>query len=196
MTDVTTQPDIRITNFASRATPLGTQVEHVSDLAGLVALIKIAADEAGTGQIWIAPQLNLAAPDLSQAIAGAGLEPSQVSDRDCARDQPIGLSLAARAVVETGSVLLDERTIEDRATGVMALHNITIVPMDRVIDTLDDAAGLLRSIAGRPGGGYASFVTGPSRTADIEMSLTVGVQGPKQVSVVFVDKVNASGVTL
>jgi L-lactate utilization protein LutC len=196
MTETTVQPDIRITSFASRATPLGTQVEHVPGLAGLVAFIKVAADEAGTGQIWIAPQLNLVAPELTSAISASGLEPIEVTDRDGARDQLIGLSLAARAVVETGSVLLDERTIEDRATGVMTLHDITIVPMDRVIESLDDTAGLLRSIAGRPGGGYASFVTGPSRTADIEMSLTVGVQGPKQVSIVFVDKVNTSGVTL
>jgi L-lactate dehydrogenase complex protein LldG len=196
MTETSAQPDIRITNFASRATPLGTQVEHVADLDGLVAFIAAAADEAGAKQVWIAPQLNLLAPGLAGAMTAAGLEAIEVADRDGARDQPLGLSLAARAVVETGSVLLDERTIEDRATGVMTLHDITIVPMDRVIDTLDDTASVLRSIAGRPGGGYASFVTGPSRTADIEMSLTVGVQGPKQVSVVFVDRLTESGVTL
>ncbi len=196
MTDTAQFTDSRIEYFASRATPLGTQVVHVADVAALAVFIRGAASDAGTSQVWIPPQLNLVAPGLAGALQTVGIESIEVADRDSARDQPLGLSLAARAIIETGSVLLDERTIEDRAPGIMTLHNITVVPMDRVADSLDDAAGVLRSIALRPGGGYASFVTGPSRTADIEMSLTVGVQGPKQVSVVFVDRVNDSGVTL
>ena len=46
---------------------------------------------------------------------------------------------------------------------------------------------MLREIASRPGGSYATLVTGPSRTADIERVLTVGVQGPARIAVLFVD---------
>jgi L-lactate dehydrogenase complex protein LldG len=196
MTEIAAQPDTRIEHFATRATPLGTQVEHAQDVTAAAAIIRQAASEAGVNQIWYSSQLAFLSPTLIEAIAATGVEPILVNDRDGARDQAIGLSLAARAIVETGSVLLDERTIEDRATSIMTLHHITIVPMDRVVDSLDDVAEVLRLIASRPGGGYASFITGPSRTADIEMSLTVGVQGPRQVTIVFVDRVNESGSTL
>ncbi|HQY29753.1 MAG TPA: LUD domain-containing protein [Thermomicrobiales bacterium] len=188
-----TETDPRILAFAEKATPLGTQVDHVRDVDGLLALIRSAAAEAGTQHVWIAPQLLGYAPDLAQHLTAAGLEPCPVTDRESARDQAIGLSLASRAIVETGSVLLDERTIEDRAPSIMTLHCLTIVPMDRVASTLDDVVTALRQMANHAAGGYGSFVTGPSRTADIEMSLTVGVQGPRQVSVIFVDHLTTTG---
>ena len=62
-----------------------------------------------------------------------------------------------------------------------------LCPSSRLLPSLDEAAPLLREIAARPGGGYATLVTGPSRTADIERVLTVGVQGPARVAVLFID---------
>jgi L-lactate dehydrogenase complex protein LldG len=45
----------------------------------------------------------------------------------------------------------------------------------------------LRQVALTPGGAFATLLTGPSRTADIERVLTVGVQGPGKVMTLFVD---------
>jgi L-lactate dehydrogenase complex protein LldG len=56
------------------------------------------------------------------------------------------------------------------------------------VPMLDDAALILQQLsrAGSDQRHYISFVTGPSRTADIERTLTIGVQGPKTLCVIIV----------
>jgi L-lactate dehydrogenase complex protein LldG len=110
--------------------------------------------------------------------------PATVADT---RDRPLGVSLATLGIAETGSVMLAERTLEDRAVGLLTRTHITIVRTSDLVPSLAEAAAAMRDVALRPSGGYGSFVTGPSRTADIEMSLTVGVQGPARVITLFVD---------
>jgi L-lactate dehydrogenase complex protein LldG len=85
-------------------------------------------------------------------------------------------------------VLLAEPTLSDRAVGLLSLTCVQIVQTETLLPGLDEAGAVLRRLALRPGGAYASLCTGPSRTADIEMSLTVGVQGPGKVAVLFVDE--------
>ena len=75
----------------------------------------------------------------------------------------------------------------DRAIGMLTAIQVIICPTGALVPALDDAAPVLRQLALRPGGAYATLVTGPSRTADIERVLTVGVQGPGRVIVFFVD---------
>ncbi len=91
------------------------------------------------------------------------------------------------AIAETGSIMLAEESLADRAVGLVSIAHVTLCRTSDLVPSLADAATVLREIASRPHGGYATLVTGPSRTADIEMSLTVGVQGPAKVYALFVD---------
>lgn len=177
-----------IERFSDKATAVGTIVEHVASVAVAVELIRTWAAAADMADVVVSPQLAAAAPQLLAAMANAGLAASVVTSIEDARDKPLGLSLASRAVAETGSALLSERSLFDRAASLMTLHNVIVVRTTEIVDSLDDTAETLRQIATAPGGGYGSFITGPSRTADIEMSLTVGVQGPAQSTVLFVDE--------
>jgi L-lactate dehydrogenase complex protein LldG len=104
------------------------------------------------------------------------------------RDAPFGISLAHLAVAETGSLLLAEPTLEDRTVGLLTLAQAIICPTGALVPSLDEAGAALRRLALAPGRGMATLVTGPSRTADIERVLTVGVQGPGKVAVVFIDE--------
>ncbi len=180
--------DARVALFTERATPLGTIVERVGDSAGLASLIKTAADSAGTGEVSVSRQVADAAPGLIAKLQEQGITCDVVQGRDQARDKAVGVSMAYRAIAETGSVLLHERHIQDRAPSLMTIHNLVIVRTSDLIPSLDETPELLREIATGGPGGYATFVTGPSRTADIEMSLTVGVQGPFQIAMIFVDQ--------
>ncbi len=103
-------------------------------------------------------------------------------------DAPAGLSGAELAIAETGSVLLTENALEARVVSMLTLTHFVLVSEDKLVPMLDDAAVMLQRLtrAGSDQRHYMSFVTGPSRTADIERTLTIGVQGPKALCVIIV----------
>lgn len=98
-------------------------------------------------------------------------------------DRPVGLTQAALGVAETGSLLLIEPDPTDRCVSLLTRHLIVAIREDDIVPTLNDAFAWL---AAQPrAAAYATFVTGPSRTADIERSLTIGVQGPSRLTAVI-----------
>ena len=99
-------------------------------------------------------------------------------------DRAVGITVAKLAVAETGSVLLIEPAPIDRAVSLLTKHLIVGVAESDIVDELADG---FRWLAQQPrAAAYATFVTGPSRTADIERSLTIGVQGPSRLTVAVI----------
>jgi len=102
----------------------------------------------------------------------------------------IGITGADYAVAETGSVVLLARQGLGRLVSVVPPVHVALVRPQEVLATLDDFF-LLRRLeyhrAGGEMGSYLNFITGPSRTADIEQTLVVGVHGPKEVHLVLLE---------
>ena len=106
-------------------------------------------------------------------------------------DAPVGLSSAPLAVAETGSVLLAENELEARVVSMLTLTHFVLVRADDLVPMLDQVGAYLAKFS-KPGPDqrhYVSLVTGPSRTSDIERSLTIGVQGPKALCVLVVQDI-------
>ena len=100
----------------------------------------------------------------------------------------IGITGADYAVAETGSVvLLPQKGLSRLASVVPPVHVALVRPED-VVDTLDDVF-LMRRLDYHQNSGdmgsYLNFITGPSRTADIEQTLVIGVHGPREVHMVL-----------
>jgi L-lactate dehydrogenase complex protein LldG len=189
MATVTIPTDIeaRLERFTACVEPLGVTVARVSDSAQAATFVSETSNEIEAQNAVVSSELSNAAPGFATALTSAGmiwLTPASVDD---ARDQPLGVSIATLGIAETGSTMLAELALEDRAVGLLTRTHITIVRTADLVPSLVEAAAAMREVALRPGGGYGSFITGPSRTADIEMSLTVGVQGPARVLTLFVD---------
>lgn len=173
--------------FTSRAAALGVTVSRVGGITEAAGAIKAQMAEAGAGRTLISAEVTAVAPGLAGALEAIGCSWDHPGDPANTNDQPFGVSLARLAVAETASVLLAEEGLDDRGIGLLVTNQLVLCPASRLKPTLDDAAPILRELATRPGGAYATLVTGPSRTADIERTLTVGVQGPATLSVLFVD---------
>lgn len=187
MATITPHPDALLNAFRERAGALGVEVQCVADSHEAAARILDIAVEAGTDDMATTAELMRRAPALVDACVAVGLAPRVPSSPDSLRDAALGLTFGHAAYAGTGSVLLAEPSLNDRAVGMLARTLIVVVASDTLVPGLDQAATDLRTAATRPGGGYATIMTGPSRTADIERVLTVGVQGPGRVVVVLVD---------
>lgn len=105
--------------------------------------------------------------------------------REIAGRADIGLSTAAWAIAETGSLILEGGAGRGRSVTLLPPSYVAVLPAERVLRTVPEA---IEKYAGSGGGLPANvcFHTGPSRSGDIEMSLVVGMHGPGDVHVVLV----------
>ena len=93
-----------------------------------------------------------------------------------------GVSTALYGLADTGSVVLAASPEEPRARSLLPAVHVTLLREDRILPGLDELFAALGSDLPSA----LAIVTGPSRSADIEQRLTVGVHGPGEVHVVLV----------
>ena len=194
--------------FAERASTLGVAVETVTGLEAVADLVAwLVADGGGTGPLVLAPGVAWAYPALRERFQARGLSVSDVRPEAPGATFPdalagIGVSTATFGVAETGSLVVAD-TLADRLARMLAHTHVVLLERDRIVASLDDLAGLLRAlalgtapVAGAPSPArHLSIITGPSRTADIEMSLTVGAHGPARLIVAILESRGETGVT-
>jgi L-lactate dehydrogenase complex protein LldG len=90
-------------------------------------------------------------------------------------------------VARTGSIVMSAAQQSGRTTSVYAPIHICIAYSNQLVYDIKDALQLLKDKYGNSLPSQMTFATGPSRTADIEKTLVVGVHGPKEVYVFFVE---------
>ncbi|HEV8672052.1 MAG TPA: LUD domain-containing protein [Candidatus Limnocylindria bacterium] len=103
----------------------------------------------------------------------------------------VGITGGNILIADTGTlVLVTNEGNADLATSLPAVH-IAVVGVEKVVPSLDDAAAVLkllaRSATGQKISTYTQFITGPSRSADIELKTQIGVHGPKELHFVLID---------
>lgn len=84
------------------------------------------------------------------------------------------------AIAETGSIICSSQDGREVQAGLLPSHHIAIVSAENIYASLDD----FFSSCGPTLPTNITFITGPSRTADIELTLTIGVHGPEHLSII------------
>ena len=125
------------------------------------------------------------ADDFATAAAASGahvhrdVDPAEiVAGRS---EDEVGVSRAAYGLADTGSVVLAAGPQEPRARSLLPPIHVTVLEEDRILPGLQD---LFRELGDELPSALA-IVTGPSRTADIEQKLVIGVHGPGEVHIVI-----------
>jgi len=178
-----------LTRFKERLESVGGEAHLVENLEQAAELMKTHAALVQR-EIVVAPGFG-SLPRwgaILPLLRDQGIEIREAGSPASVADAPAGLSVAELAVAETGSVLLAENALEARVVGMLTLTHFVLVSTGTLYPMLEDAGKLLSELtkSGPDQRHYVTLVTGPSRTADIERTLTIGVQGPKALCVILV----------
>ena len=102
----------------------------------------------------------------------------------------VGVSGVQAAIAETGTLVLDSSRERHRLLSLVPPVHIAVVKASQIFETLGEALAFIqRDQEVSP---IVTFVTGPSRTADIELTLAIGVHGPQELFVVVHDDVSTT----
>jgi L-lactate dehydrogenase complex protein LldG len=97
----------------------------------------------------------------------------------------LGITMAQAGIAETGTLVLEAEKERHRLISLLPPVHIALVRSRDIYPTIGDA---LQRLHGEEQLSRAiTFITGPSRTADIELTLTVGVHGPKELYVIILE---------
>ena len=184
-----------VNRFAHEATSTGAVVHRAaSHDAAMDAVLTLLGDaEASTVLAWEADDFPVAG--LVEAVEQRGhrtldtLLPSDGQARTAKLAElsqaGAGLTGAAAAIADTGTLALRSGSGRARLTWLLPPIHIVLLPAPFVYPTLANFFAARPEFVGRSS--HLAFVTGPSRTADIELTLTRGVHGPKEVHIILVD---------
>jgi L-lactate dehydrogenase complex protein LldG len=148
---------------------------------------------------WDAAELGI---DAGSALATADIDvhampravpstPERQRLRDVIAHADVGVTGVDLAIAETGTLVLRSAAGRPRSTSLLPPCHVALFGRGALVETLAQVGIALEAWHDGPAadgdGAVINFITGPSRTADIELTLTRGVHGPKEVHAIFVD---------
>lgn len=168
--------DELVARFRIKAESLASTVDAVADSADAPAAVAryLAAGDLGK-------RIVIAADIASLDWSGSGLEGAVRGAEDADR---VGVSGCFCAIAETGTLMLLSGPETPATISLLPETHIALVPVSRIVATMEDAFALLRAERGALPRAV-NFVSGPSRTGDIEQTIVLGAHGPCRVHLIL-----------
>ncbi|ABB40038.1 Lactate utilization protein B/C [Oleidesulfovibrio alaskensis G20] len=97
----------------------------------------------------------------------------------------VGFTFCDAGIAETGTIVLKSDSEEVRLATMVSEVHVAVLPKSRIVADSYDAEPLLAELMQGPA--YTAFISGPSRTADIERTLALGAHGPLELHVLLLE---------
>ncbi|MEW5981399.1 MAG: lactate utilization protein [Acidobacteriota bacterium] len=182
-----------VEQFTAALTALGGQAHTADSPGGIIDIVTSLFDRYACCDFisWEADEIPC--PGLLDALASHGRRrvaydvPFDQVGRAAvlASLEPVGIGLTGglAAVASSGTIALASGKGRGRLASLLPPVHIAVIRTRALVASLDDVVTAHPSLVAE--GSNIVFITGPSRTADIEMTLTRGVHGPRHVHVVL-----------
>ena len=175
------QPDL-VARFLQRASDMESTVESLRDRSAIPGAVAryidalqlpalLAAQKSRNGVCW---------PEFGHLDwSGAGLN---IAVRPTVGDDRLGITGAFCAIAETGTLVMLTGADTPTATTLLPDTHIAVVRAERIVAGMEEAIALIRSERGALPRAV-NFISGPSRTGDIEQTIVLGAHGPYRVHI-------------
>jgi L-lactate dehydrogenase complex protein LldG len=163
----------------------------LSALAGHPALVGTLAEACAHVESVLAGRRAIAsrAPILAAArITSLKGVNTEFSREACAAAE-VGITSADFALADTGTLVMLTESGESRLISLLPPCHIAVIEGAKILESLDELFGIVPHPADQSSG--MVLITGPSRTADIEMRLVRGVHGPGEIHIIIVGDVTS-----
>ncbi len=182
----------RITLFMKNWSGLGGEARRFFSREDLVAFIRGVVDKMGARHLLRAKHPLLEEMGLDEQLAGVEMtvwqKSSQVNLLEKAAGADIGITVVDFAIAHTGTVVVTSGATKGRSISLLPTAFMAVI---RAEDIKTRMGEVMAEIQKWNGGGMPAgihFITGPSRSADIENDLTIGVHGPGIVFALILDE--------
>jgi L-lactate dehydrogenase complex protein LldG len=170
--------------FKERAAAVQAVISEITDMAEAfdyaATLTRKQGGESMAAFGWHGPDRSI----LEDVCRRVGLILVGDNLREHAANLHTALTLADWGLAATGTLVLDSRSEDLRLATMLAQVHIAILPLSRLRPDAEALqAELIRLMESPPS--YLAYITGASRTADIERVLTIGVHGPQELHVLI-----------
>lgn len=176
-----------LSRFVAQGEGVGATIRETADPQSVGFSIAALAMAKGIASCQTADPGLAKEVELHRALAETNVGLVADPNPDTISHAGIGITRATLGVAETGSILVHLDEVDGRLLSMLPEIHVALLPQDALVDSLEEGLLLTRYLIlksqaqGRPT--YLSWVTGPSRTADIERVLTIGVHGPRELHI-------------
>lgn len=140
-----------------------------------------------TKRVIAAPDLGDALPLLEKAAAAQGIEVLTSGLREHMGGFDMGVAKAEMAVADSVTCVVNSDSEEVRIATMIGEICVLIVPRSKVVKNLEATAPTVRALMTKGTPSYTAFITGPSRTSDIERVSALGVHGPLELHLILLE---------
>lgn len=176
------QPADLLVDFISQAEAAGAQVIQVNSAQEIAPPLIEYLRPLGK-QVALADTPLVQAAGLEKHLIAAGFN-IEKEGAEFARQADIGVVEFDYGISETGTMAADAADLKCRLAAMLPLSCVALLPRANLRPNLTQVIEHYLERSSWPS--YLTLVTGPSRTADIERSLTIGVHGPERLLVILV----------
>jgi L-lactate dehydrogenase complex protein LldG len=177
----------RYVRFKAKAANLTVPVLRASTREDAARLIIRKIKALKVRRVVSAPLTLVDVRELENHAAASGVDFCRQLNKQRIEQADLGISEFEMGIADLGALFQDASSLHTRLVSMLPPVHLALLPTASLVESFTRALEIIEETYGGQIPPYLSFITGPSKTADIERELTIGVHGPEQLIILCID---------